>query len=133
MVVGHFGSSLEATYRADACLAVTVAQAVRGGAFYVVAVDGEFELVFGTSCSSPAFGSVITLVNDARLALGKKPFGFLNPTLYANPWMMNDITTGGNQGCGTPGFESVPGWDPAGNGSLRFVRDWTVGRIGVDS
>jgi tripeptidyl-peptidase-1 len=82
------------------------------GAWYVIAVDGEFEYVFGTSCSSPVFGSIITLVNDARLAIGKKPVGFLNPTLYANPWMFNDITMGGNQGCGTPGFESVPGWDP---------------------
>ncbi|KZO99718.1 subtilisin-like protein [Calocera viscosa TUFC12733] len=82
------------------------------GANYVVAIDGEFELVYGTSCSSPTFGSVITLVNDARLAVGKNPVGFLNPTLYANPWMFNDITVGGNQGCGTAGFTSVPGWDP---------------------
>ncbi|EJU00428.1 subtilisin-like protein [Dacryopinax primogenitus] len=82
------------------------------GANYVIAIDGEFDLVYGTSCSSPTVGSVITLVNDARLAAGKKPVGFLNPTLYANPWMLNDITTGGNQGCGTAGFTSVPGWDP---------------------
>ncbi|KDQ18021.1 hypothetical protein BOTBODRAFT_104857, partial [Botryobasidium botryosum FD-172 SS1] len=25
---------------------------------------------------------------------------------------LNDITMGGNQGCGTPGFTAVPGWDP---------------------
>ena len=82
------------------------------GANYVVAVDGEFSLVFGTSASSPTFGSVVTIINEYRAAVGKGSVGFLNPTLYANPGVLNDITSGGNQGCGTPGFTAVPGWDP---------------------
>ena len=41
----------------------------------VKGIDGEFELVFGTSCSSPVVGSMITLINDARLARGKRPVG----------------------------------------------------------
>jgi tripeptidyl-peptidase I len=82
------------------------------GANYVVNVDGSFSLVYGTSASSPVFGSIITLINEARLALGKKPVGFLNPTLYANPSVLNDITSGGNQGCGTAGFTASSGWDP---------------------
>ena len=40
-----------------------------------VAVAGEFVLVFGTSCSSPVVGSMITLINDARIAVGKGPVG----------------------------------------------------------
>ena len=44
-------------------------------------IDGEFELVFGTSASSPVVGSIITLVNDARIAVGKRPVGFLNPVV----------------------------------------------------
>lgn len=82
------------------------------GANYVVAVDGRLSLVFGTSASSPTFGAVITLINEQRANVGKKPVGFINPTLYANPSALNDITSGGNQGCGTPGFTAVPGWDP---------------------
>jgi len=82
------------------------------GANYVVAVDGIFELVFGTSASCPVFASIITIVNEARADIGKGPVGFINPTLYANPDVLNDITSGGNQGCGTPGFTAVPGWDP---------------------
>lgn len=35
----------------------------------------EFELVFGTSCSAPTTGSIITLINDARIAIGKGPVG----------------------------------------------------------
>ena len=82
------------------------------GANYVVAVDGKFSLVFGTSASSPTFGAIMTIINEARADIGKGPVGFINPTLYAHPSVLNDITKGGNQGCGTPGFQSVPGWDP---------------------
>jgi len=35
--------------------------------------------------------------------------GFINPVLYANPTALNDITSGGNAGCGTGGFTAVPG------------------------
>ncbi|KLO11791.1 subtilisin-like protein [Schizopora paradoxa] len=81
---------------------------------YVVAVAGEFELVFGTSCSAPVFGSLITLVNDARIAAGKSPVGFINPAIYTDTFAgaFNDITHGGNQGCGTAGFTATTGWDP---------------------
>jgi tripeptidyl-peptidase I len=82
------------------------------GANYVIAVDGTLSLVYGTSASSPVFGSVVTMINNERLAAGKGPVGFLNPTLYANPAALNDITLGDNQGCGTQGFRAVKGWDP---------------------
>ena len=81
------------------------------GANYVIAIDGTFSLVYGTSASSPTFGSVITLVNEARFDAGKGSVGFLNPTLYAHPGVLNDITSGGNQGCGTPGFTATTGWE----------------------
>lgn len=95
------------------------------GARYVVAVDGEFELVFGTSCAAPVVASILTLVNDARLAVGKRPIGFINPTIYSEQFKgaFNDITMGGNQGCGTPGFSAVPGWDPvSGLGTPNFPK-----------
>ncbi|EIN12224.1 subtilisin-like protein [Punctularia strigosozonata HHB-11173 SS5] len=95
------------------------------GANYVIGIDGEFELVFGTSASSPVVGSLITLINDARLAIGKGPVGFINPAIYTDAFKIafNDITTGGNQGCGTPGFESTTGWDPVtGVGTPNFER-----------
>lgn len=83
------------------------------GAKYVVALDGTYKYhLYGTSASSPTFGAVITLLNEFRLNAGKGSIGFINPALYANPSMLNDITSGGNQGCGTPGFTAVPGWDP---------------------
>ena len=93
------------------------------GVNYVIAIDGVFSYVYGTSASTPTFGSVITLLNAARLDVGKSTVGFINPVLYANPGMMNDITSGGNQGCGTPGFTAVKGWDPVtGLGTPNFPK-----------
>ena len=105
-------------------------QATRGypdisanGANYVVAVDGTFSLVYGTSASAPVVGSILTLINEARFAVGKGSVGFINPTLYANPGVLNDITSGGNQGCGTAGFTAVAGWDPVtGLGTPNFPK-----------
>lgn len=82
------------------------------GANYIVAIQDDFYFVYGTSCSSPVFGSLVNLINEQRLKAGKNPVGFLNPTLYANAAVLKDVTAGGNQGCGTAGFEAVPGWDP---------------------
>ena len=82
------------------------------GVNYVIAVDGEFRNVYGTSASAPVLGSILTLINGKRLDAGKSSIGFINPTLYYHADMMNDITSGGNQGCGTPGFTAVKGWDP---------------------
>lgn len=110
---------------------------------YVVAVDGVFERVFGTSASSPVTASILSAVNDARLAIGKKPIGFINPTVSVNYYFLrecirsallqiyssafqgafNDITNGTNPGCGTEGFSAVSGWDPVtGLGTPNFPK-----------
>ncbi|PBP24455.1 Pro-kumamolisin [Diplocarpon rosae] len=58
-----------------------------------------------------------------RINAKKSPIGFVNPVLYANPEVLNDVTNGGNQGCGTEGFQSVPGWDPVtGLGTPNFPK-----------
>lgn len=93
------------------------------GVNYVIAIDGNFSYVYGTSASAPTFGAIMTLVNSARLGVGKGPVGFINPVIYKNAWMFNDITEGGNQGCGTPGFQAVAGWDPVtGLGTPNFPK-----------
>ena len=93
------------------------------GANYVTAVDGVFTLVYGTSAAAPTVGSIFTLVNQARLNAGKSTIGFVNPTLYGNAWMLNDITSGSNPGCGTQGFSAAKGWDPVtGLGTPNFQK-----------
>ncbi|OCK90661.1 subtilisin-like protein, partial [Cenococcum geophilum 1.58] len=81
------------------------------GVNYVIAVDGQFGLVYGTSASSPAFGSIITLINDKLLSKGKSTVGFINPVLYANPQVLNGTIEGANPGCGTDRFNATTGWD----------------------
>ncbi|KAK0105290.1 hypothetical protein ONS95_004326 [Cadophora gregata] len=85
--------------------------------------EDTYQLVGGTSASAPVFGSVLTLINEARLNAGKKSIGFVNPVLYAHPEVMNDITEGSNPGCGTGGFNATIGWDPVtGLGSPNFEK-----------
>jgi tripeptidyl-peptidase-1 len=67
------------------------------GANYAVAVAGKFGLVYGTSASAPVVGAILTLINDARIALGKSPIGFINPAIYTNEKLragFKDITSG---------------------------------------
>ncbi|KAH9170019.1 subtilisin-like protein [Lactarius sanguifluus] len=90
------------------------------GLNYTVALDGRFELVSGTSASSPVVGSMIAMINDARLVVGKGPVGFVNPAIYSPKFAhaFNDITAGTNPGCGV-----VKGWDPVtGLGTPNFKK-----------
>jgi hypothetical protein len=50
---------------------------------------------------------IFSLLNDLRLATGKPSLGFINPLIYsAAVTGFNDITSGSNPGCGTPGEDS---------------------------
>ncbi|KAF2175968.1 subtilisin-like protein [Zopfia rhizophila CBS 207.26] len=79
---------------------------------YVVAVNGNLTTAFGTSGSAPVFASIIAMVNDARLRAGKSTVGFLNPLLYSNKDVMNDVVQGVSYGCGREAFRAREGWDP---------------------
>ena len=78
----------------------------------VVIVNGVPQLIGGTSASAPVFAAILNRINEERLAVGKSTIGFVNPTLYAHPEVLHDITVGNNSGCGTPGFFASEGWDP---------------------
>lgn len=77
-----------------------------------VYVEGEATLEGGTSAAAPIFASLVNRIDEERIKIGKGPVGFINPALYQNPWVLNDITNGTNPGCGTAGFSAVKGWDP---------------------
>ncbi|KAH9917379.1 subtilisin-like protein [Epithele typhae] len=93
------------------------------GLNYSVAIDGQLQLVSGTSASAPTFASVLSAINDARLAVGKKPVGWVNPALYKFEGAFNDITEGDNPGCDTDGFSAAKGWDPVtGLGTPNYLK-----------
>ncbi|KAL2070575.1 hypothetical protein VTL71DRAFT_13601 [Oculimacula yallundae] len=73
---------------------------------------GAPTLIGGTSASAPIFASILNRINEERIAAGKSTVGFVNPTLYAHPNVLHDITTGNNPGCNTNGFAASKGWDP---------------------
>ncbi|KAH7917848.1 subtilisin-like protein [Leucogyrophana mollusca] len=95
------------------------------GANYLIAIDNEFATASGTSAAAPVVGAILTMVNDARIAAGKKPVGFINPTIYSKKFAQgfHDVTTGSNPGCDTGGFKAAKGWDPVtGLGTPNFPK-----------
>ncbi len=73
---------------------------------YAVLVDGQQQVVGGTSAVAPLWAGLLALVNQSRVAGGGSPVGFANPLLYAAPTALRDITSGSN---GT--FKATKGWD----------------------
>ena len=54
-------------------------------------------------------------INEERIRAGKGPVGFVNPTLYKHPEVLNDIVSGHNPGwkcTDVSGFDCAVGWDP---------------------
>jgi tripeptidyl-peptidase-1 len=93
------------------------------GAAYEIVVDGTVLEVTGTSGSAPTFAGIVSLLNEARQAVGKQPLGFLNLLIYQNANLFHDVIDGHNPGCRTSGFPAAPGWDPVtGVGTPNFAR-----------
>lgn len=62
------------------------------GVKYHVFSGGKDILVSGTSASAPMFAALVSLLNNARLAQGRAPLGFLNLWLYSvGKWGLVDI------------------------------------------
>ncbi|KAI4180759.1 MAG: hypothetical protein L6R41_007030 [Letrouitia leprolyta] len=110
---------------------------VAAQAYNFTVIDRGVEIrVGGTSASSPAFAGIVSLLNGARLAEGRKPLGFLNPFIYKYGYRgLTDIVDGGSRGCtgrdiysGLPtpvvpgaGWNATKGWDPVtGYGTPNF-------------
>ena len=93
------------------------------GQDYATAINGEFRSISGTSASAPAFGALVTLINEERERVGKKAVGFLNPVLHRHPEAFKDVVEGNNPACRTQGFQAVKGWDPVtGLGTPRYQK-----------
>jgi kumamolisin len=69
---------------------------------YAVRVDGSSTVIGGTSAVAPLWAALVARLNQ----LSGKPFGLLNPILYANPSALRDITSGNNGA-----YSAGPGWD----------------------
>ena len=104
---------------------------------------GNLQGVDGTSCSSPLFAALITLLNDYQVSRGKNKLGFINPVLYKmaddNPKIFNDIKEGNNfcteyfccptrqDGGSDFGYLASNGWDPVtglGTPNIGLMKEW---------
>ncbi len=69
---------------------------------YDVRIDGTNTVIGGTSAVAPLWAGLIARINATR----GSPVGFINPTLYATPASLRDVTQGNNGD-----FAAGPGWD----------------------
>ncbi|KAK5322492.1 hypothetical protein LTR93_005695 [Exophiala xenobiotica] len=99
---------------------------------YIVFYNASVRSVDGTSCACPAIASIFSLVNDALVAKGKPPMGWLNPWLYKKGFAaFTDVVNGTSVGCDGPGFSAAAGWDVAsGFGTPDFEKILDVLGIG---
>jgi len=81
---------------------------------YPVVCTGKAYLISGTSCASPVFAGIISLLNDHLLNNGKSTLGFLNPWLYSTDVKKTlvDVVNDYNEGCTAIGWSAQEGWDP---------------------
>ncbi|HEX3436228.1 MAG TPA: S53 family peptidase [Pseudacidobacterium sp.] len=73
---------------------------------YNIIVDGQAEVVGGTSAVAPLWAGLIALANQQLAQQGKQSAGFINPALYQNASDFHDITQGNNGA-----YSAGPGWD----------------------
>jgi tripeptidyl-peptidase I len=69
------------------------------GVNFEFAIAGKGNLLSGTSASSPGIASIIALINDRLMEVGRPQLGFLNPFLYGIGALgFTDIVSGNNTG-----------------------------------
>ncbi len=73
---------------------------------YRVVVDGQQQVIGGTSAVAPLWAGLFALINEAA----GRPSGQPHAMLYSNPVAFNDIISGNNKSSGT-GYRATPGWD----------------------
>lgn len=69
---------------------------------YNILVDGQQEVVGGTSAVAPLWAALLALINQKK----GSPVGFVNPSLYPEEADFHDITQGNNGA-----YSAGPGWD----------------------
>jgi kumamolisin len=93
------------------------------GTGYRIVVNGQTEVVGGTSAVAPLWAGLTALINEGATT----PVGFFLPFLYANSTLLRQITQGDNNPTGSDvGYAAGPGWNACTglgvpNGESLFV------------
>jgi kumamolisin len=102
------------------------------GTGYRVVVNGQTEVVGGTSAVAPLWAGLTALINEGASA----PVGFFLPFLYTNPTLLRQVTDGDNNPQGSDvGYSAGPGWNactglgvPNGESLLAALRNQPAAR-----
>ena len=73
---------------------------------YRVVVDGQAQVIGGTSAVAPLWAGLFALINQASGRSSGQP----HATLYATPTAFRDVTSGNNKSKGI-GYKAVERWD----------------------
>ena len=93
------------------------------GTGYRVVMNGQTQVVGGTSAVAPLWAGLAALINEGAAT----PIGFFLPFLYANSTLLRQITQGDNNPSGSDvGYPAGPGWNACTglgvpNGESLFV------------
>lgn len=102
------------------------------GSQILIRLNEKWNIQDGTSCSTPIWAGLITLLNQQQFNMGLPSLGFINPLLYliyeeynSNNTVFNDITKGNNhctmEKCCEYGYPTSVGYDVVtGLGSINF-------------
>jgi kumamolisin len=92
---------------------------------YRIRVNGQDQVVGGTSAVAPLWAALTALADEGR----SRPAGDPHGRLYANPTALRDIVTGDNNG-----YSAGPAWDPCtglgvpnGNTTVAVLSDRSTG------
>ena len=102
------------------------------GTGYRVVVNGQTEVVGGTSAVAPLWAGLTALINEGASA----PVGFFLPFLYTNATVLRQVTDGDNNPQGSDvGYSAGPGWNactglgvPNGEALLAALRNQPTAR-----
>jgi len=102
------------------------------GTGYRVVVNGQTEVVGGTSAVAPLWAGLTALINEGASA----PVGFFLPFLYTNATVLRQVTDGDNNPQGSDvGYSAGPGWNactglgvPNGEALLAALRNQPAAR-----
>jgi kumamolisin len=98
---------------------------------YIVVVNGQSQVVGGTSAVAPLWAGLAALINEKAAA----PIGFFLPKLYAATGLTNDVTVGNNKPTGSDaGYPAGPGWDACtglGSPNGQALFEALTGPVGV--
>lgn len=85
---------------------------------YEIYMDGQTQIIGGTSAVAPLMAGLIARINQAK----GSSIGFINPHLYHNKLCV-DITSGNNHG-----YSAKTGWDPC-TGLGRIIGNLTLTKL----